>query len=57
MSHDEDLAPEEYKCPICGERRMDWLVWVDDDMLECANCRVRYRPTDETEDRGPFSEN
>jgi hypothetical protein len=57
MSHDEDLASEEYKCPICGERRIDFLIWIDDDTLECATCHVRYRPPDAPEDRGPFSVN
>jgi rubredoxin len=57
MSDQEDLAPESFKCPVCGERRMDWLAWVDDETLECSVCHARYRPTDEPKEPSPFSEN
>jgi Zn ribbon nucleic-acid-binding protein len=31
-------------CPKCGERRVDWLIWVDDDWVECQTCGTRYDP-------------
>jgi hypothetical protein len=40
---DEDLAPEQCQCPVCGEARVDMLLINDDDIVECASCGVRYR--------------
>jgi len=34
------------KCPRCGERRMDWLVWHED-KVECATCSMIYDPNEE----------
>jgi transcription elongation factor Elf1 len=54
---DEELVSEIFKCPVCGERRLDCLNWVDDEVLECSTCRVRYRPTHDSPNCGPFSLN
>jgi hypothetical protein len=41
----DELAPEYYACPNCGERRLDWLVWDEDvDELTCAACLHRWTP-------------
>src|SRR5262245_7246990 len=37
-----DSSP--FKCPSCGERKVDALAWVDDQVLECQTCRARYNP-------------
>ena len=31
-------------CPGCGERDADNLIWLDDEMVECATCGRRYKP-------------
>ena len=38
-----ELVTEDSGCP-CGERRMDWLVWIDDDRVKCATCGHSYNP-------------
>lgn len=43
----EECVTENSKCPCCGERRMDWLVWQDDDTVKCATCGTVYDPTEE----------
>ncbi|MFH1485707.1 MAG: hypothetical protein ABIH46_06525 [Chloroflexota bacterium] len=40
----EELVPEGSECPQCGERRMDWLVWRHDDVVQCATCGRVYEP-------------
>lgn len=42
--HDADLVPPEDACPQCGERRVDQLVWIDDDTVRCAGCGKCYDP-------------
>jgi hypothetical protein len=39
-----DLVRTEWACPRCGERRLDFLVWVDDEHVECASCKAVYAP-------------
>ena len=47
-----ECVTENSKCPCCGERRMDWLVWEDGDgqhlydVLRCATCDTLYYPTE-----------
>jgi rubredoxin len=41
---DEQLADEAHKCPVCGERRVDWLVWINDDQVRCSSCQTVYAP-------------
>ena len=42
----EDLVEEEYGCPRCGERRVDWLIWLEEDSehVECQTCCYIYEP-------------
>ncbi|HRQ75574.1 MAG TPA: hypothetical protein PK098_06605 [Phycisphaerales bacterium] len=42
--HDTDLVPREDACPNCGERDVDQLVWIDDEIVRCSNCGTRYQP-------------
>lgn len=37
-------VPPEHACPACGEDRMDHLVWIDDERVQCAECGRIYRP-------------
>ena len=43
---------EEYACPKCGERRVGWLGFDDDDQIVCRTCGTHYpivdpiRPTE-----------
>lgn len=32
------------RCPCCGERRVDHLVWIDDETVECTTCGAWYDP-------------
>jgi len=41
-----DLVRPEAACPSCGEQRIDWLVWTDDETVRCASCGGEYRPDD-----------
>jgi transcription elongation factor Elf1 len=54
---EEELVTEIFKCPVCGEHRLDWLKWVNDETLECATCHMRYWPTYSPLNGGPFSLN
>ena len=40
---DPETVRREEGCPKCGERRMDYLEWVDDDEIECCSCGTVYR--------------
>ena len=31
-------------CPKCGEKRIDYLVWVDDVIVKCSICKKTYEP-------------
>ncbi len=42
MRVEDELVAEEWSCPRCGERRMDWLEVQEDDSIECATCGQRY---------------
>jgi rubredoxin len=41
---ESDLCPDGYGCPQCGERRHDWLVWGEDEVLRCQTCGHAYDP-------------
>jgi rubredoxin len=51
-----DLCPAAYGCPKCGERRHDWLVWNEDEVIRCQTCGHVYDPEDRPPDdaRGDF---
>ena len=40
-------------CPICGERDIDRLVWVDDDWVRCTTCGIQYDPLAGHTRKGP----
>lgn len=40
-----ELVAETEWCPRCGESRLDWLDWLDDDTVRCASCGHEYQPT------------
>jgi len=44
--HDDASVRAEFACPWCGERRMDELIWFEDDEVECQRCGCRYDPAD-----------
>jgi hypothetical protein len=33
-----------HSCPQCGEDRIDYLVWIDDDQVRCDRCGTVYEP-------------
>lgn len=39
----ENVAPQ-MGCPNCHETRVDFLVWLDDDTVECTKCGTTYKP-------------
>jgi len=43
---EEELVDVACACPSCGERRVDWLVWIDDEWVECQTCKTVYKPLD-----------
>ena len=48
--NDNDTVGQEFACPMCGERRSDWLIWDDGDwvgMVTCQSCGCVYGPADE----------
>ncbi len=42
----EDMVSPEHACPKCGERRMDYLGWINDESEEvkCVTCGTVYEP-------------
>ncbi len=40
----EELVEASCACPGCGERRIDWLEWINDEQVECATCKNVYEP-------------
>ena len=39
----QDIVGDTDGCPYCQERRVDWLVWLDDgETIECATCGATY---------------
>ena len=43
---DEDTVDAVWGCPECGERRVDWLIWLNDQTVQCQTCGSEYRPDD-----------
>ena len=39
-----ELVHVELACPVCKERRMDKLLWHDDQTVRCTNCGTLYEP-------------
>ena len=53
-TNEYDLVEPKFACPCCGERRLDFLVWQDDDaqhpdddVVKCATCGTVYDPNEE----------
>ena len=44
---DADTVCETCQCPCCGENRVDELVWIDDEVVECQSCSAHYDPNEE----------
>jgi ribosomal protein S27AE len=42
----EEMVQEGLGCPRCGERRMDWLNWVEDEHVQCGACDYTYEVTE-----------
>lgn len=43
---DDNLVEPEDACPECGERRVDELIWQNDEdsQVRCASCGFFYIP-------------
>jgi hypothetical protein len=41
---DGDEVFAAFACPSCGERDMDILTWVDDEVVRCWTCGATYVP-------------
>jgi predicted RNA-binding Zn-ribbon protein involved in translation (DUF1610 family) len=41
---DEEHA--DFPCPHCGESRIDFLEWEDDESVKCRTCGRTYHPND-----------
>ncbi len=37
-----EYVDPQYACPTCGERRLDWLVWIEGDTVRCQTCKTEY---------------
>ena len=47
MQDDEKLQDDDKNdsCPSCGECRIDYLMWQDDEIhIRCVSCETLYRP-------------
>jgi hypothetical protein len=40
----DNLVEPQDGCPVCSERRVDCLVWVDDERVACSMCGTVYTP-------------
>ncbi|MGB2987823.1 MAG: hypothetical protein WBE26_18295 [Phycisphaerae bacterium] len=47
---DQNLVRPEDGCPLCSERHVDKLVWVDNESVECQMCGTAYQPGGHTDD-------
>ncbi|MEX0718074.1 MAG: hypothetical protein WD066_15890 [Planctomycetaceae bacterium] len=47
--HDVERVPACWGCPLCGERRTEFLVWIqpDAEIVRCTMCGTEYDPNDE----------
>jgi hypothetical protein len=43
MSQSENVS-DAFACPGCKENEADKLVHLDDSIVECATCKLRYNP-------------
>jgi len=43
---DADTVLPTCVCPGCSEDRVDWLGWIDDNVVECQTCDAHYDPNE-----------
>ncbi len=56
-NHDDaNLVSPDAACPVCGEREIDRLVWIDDDTVRCTMCGTEYDPLKSTRNGGDHVE-
>ena len=41
-----EMVEEHNACPRCGERRMNYLQWTDEDYVVCGACDKAYVPAE-----------
>ena len=46
----QNLVRSEDACPLCSERDIDKLIWIDDENVECQSCSTVYQPGGHTDD-------
>lgn len=46
--NEADLVAPAFGCPVCSERNIDRLVWIDDDTVRCTMCGTEYDPSQRT---------
>jgi len=44
----QDTVLADWGCE-CGERRVDWLIWINDETVQCQTCGAEYQPGDKGE--------
>ena len=45
-----ELVQPQDRCGFCGERRMDWLEWVEfGSRIRCTTCKTVFTPESEEE--------
>jgi hypothetical protein len=47
MENENELVENQFACPKCGNRIMDDLVFIDDDLVLCTHCQTEYNPLEE----------
>ena len=40
-----NLVAQDDACPKCGERHVDHLAWLDDEVVHCTSCGADYEPS------------
>lgn len=46
----EELVSDSARCPGCGEARVDYLEWIDDQTVRCHSCGRQYQPMEGSKD-------
>jgi DNA-directed RNA polymerase subunit M/transcription elongation factor TFIIS len=41
-NHEPTKVTESVACPLCGEHEADWLLWQDDQKVECQMCGTQF---------------
>ncbi len=44
MKIEEERVSPQSACPKCGERRIVYLAWQDDENVRCCKCGKVYQP-------------